>query len=222
MSESDYVEVYVPPEEMAEAARQLLDAAGDTPERVLTISGGFRVPADVASAAGLSPSEENAVDAETAGKTTGARSEEGGYADRIIAQEVEAGRATPQAVGAVFAQNAPNDSAVELDAARDEDDQDGPREAAEVRADATVEQQVAAAPPEQQEPRQEAPRQEARNEDEPGQHRAEERREDRDDAADLHGEELDEALERAGLSKSGRVAEKQERLREHRAGRDQK
>lgn len=37
------------------------------------------------------------------------------------------------------------------------------------------------------------------------------------EAAELHGKALDKALERAGLSKSGTVAEKQERLAEYEA-----
>jgi hypothetical protein len=39
----------------------------------------------------------------------------------------------------------------------------------------------------------------------------------KDDASQLHGKELEDALDEAGLSKSGTVKEKQKRLAEHRA-----
>jgi hypothetical protein len=204
VSEQDYVEVYAPPGEQREVARQLLEAAGDDRDRVETVTGGFRVPAGVAEAAGLSPSEGGSVDAAAAGRTTEGSAEVGGYADRLIAEEVERGRATAESVGAVFRQNAPNPEAAELDANRDEDDQDGARGAAEteVRADDVV---ATGAEEQQQATSQESTSQESAQ---GGQQR---------DEADLHGRELEEALEAEGLPKSGTVAEKQARLAAHRA-----
>lgn len=63
MSEPKYVEVFARPEDMQDTAIQLLAAAGDTPEVVATVSGGFRVPAEVAAAAGISTADDGAVDA---------------------------------------------------------------------------------------------------------------------------------------------------------------
>jgi len=61
---TEYVDVYVKNGDQQETARRLLDAAGTEPDTVDTITGGFRVPAPVAAAAGYGPGEATSVDAE--------------------------------------------------------------------------------------------------------------------------------------------------------------
>lgn len=111
MSETspEFVEVFVNPEDMHATAVQLLEAAGDTPEVVATVSGGFRVPADVAAKAGITTGDDNAVDVAAvegyaANNTAPAQREAQaeGVADAPAGitggQEPEAGQPTP-AVG---------------------------------------------------------------------------------------------------------------------------
>jgi hypothetical protein len=137
VAETEYVEVYVPPEDMQQTARKLLDAAGDTRaeiERVETISGGFRVPKEIADAAGVSADDDNAVDpAETGGQRARQLSGEAVSGDAVIEGERERGTATPEAVGAVFQQNSPDGSG--SDAGADEGEQPRGSGPAEVRAD---------------------------------------------------------------------------------------
>lgn len=58
-----FVEIFTADADQPEVARKLLEAAGDAPEQVATVFGGFRVPAAIAEAAGYSASEDGAVDA---------------------------------------------------------------------------------------------------------------------------------------------------------------
>jgi hypothetical protein len=59
----DFVDIYAAPADQPPIARKLLEAAGDNPDVVRTIGDGFRVPAEIAAAAGYGPSDEAAVDA---------------------------------------------------------------------------------------------------------------------------------------------------------------
>jgi hypothetical protein len=118
MSETEYVEVYVASEDAPDTARELLDAAGDERYRVETITGGFRVPKSIADRAGLKVSDEAVLPRETA--------REGGLADSIINADLASGVASPESVGAVFAQNAPDRSQAQLDAAVAEGEQADP------------------------------------------------------------------------------------------------
>src|SRR4051794_1145341 len=67
MSDID-VEILAHPADQGPIARKLLDAAGDAPEAVRTISGGFLVPSEVAKAAGLArqsveaPAQDGVID----------------------------------------------------------------------------------------------------------------------------------------------------------------
>jgi hypothetical protein len=100
------VEVYVPPADLGEVARALLDAAGEDPvevEKVQTLSGGFRVPRDIADRAGVSPTDDNAVNpAATGTQAAFAPSPEPVSGDAVIKVEADRGTASREAVGAVF------------------------------------------------------------------------------------------------------------------------
>jgi hypothetical protein len=84
-----WVEVYVPPADLGDTARALLDAAGDDPveaDKVQTLSGGFRVPRDIADRAGVSPTDDNAVNpAATGTQAAFAPSPEPVSGDAVIA-----------------------------------------------------------------------------------------------------------------------------------------
>jgi hypothetical protein len=85
-------------------------------------------------------------------------------------------------------------------------------------------QETAREPAQEPAPRQEAAPEQTtlQEEDPPGRHASDEEDDGdlvRSTGSNLHGEELDDALEEAGLTKSGRVAEKQARLAEYRASR---
>lgn len=70
MSDARFVEVFARPEDMQDTAVALLAAAKDHPEVVATVSGGFRVPADVADAAGYGTGTDGSVDAAKAESDT--------------------------------------------------------------------------------------------------------------------------------------------------------
>jgi hypothetical protein len=181
-----WVEVYVPPDDLTGTAKKLLDAAGEDPveiEKVQTLSGGFRVPRGIADAAGVSPTDDNAVDpAATGTQAAFAPSAEPVSGDAVIAEEAERGTATAEAVGAVFD---PPTEAVGGDAVIAADTERG---AASPEAVGAVSTQNPTG-------------------DDPG-----------DDPGDLlRGDDLDDALKAAGLSTAGRVADKRQRLAEHRA-----
>jgi hypothetical protein len=198
-AETEYVEVYVPPEDMQSTARKLLDAAGEERteiEKVETVMGGFRVPKSIADKAGISTEDDDTVDPSSTGSQR-ARTLSGQRvsADDLIREEVERGSATPEAVGAVFRQNAPDGEDASLDAARDEGaavggDGEQAGEQAAGRTDTT---------------------------ELPAQQQGQPRHAQETPAEELHGEDLDNALEQAGLPKTGRVAEKQQRLADYRA-----
>jgi hypothetical protein len=104
-----YVEVFVRPEDMQATAQALLDAAGEDVEAVQTVSGGFWVPEGIASAAGITPTDDRSVDPERTGDLA-AREGSGSVvsADQVIADAIASGQVSPQAVGAVFASNSPS------------------------------------------------------------------------------------------------------------------
>jgi hypothetical protein len=104
-----YVEVFVRPEDMQATAQALLDAAGEDVEAVQTVSGGFWVPEGIASAAGITPTDDRSVDPERTGDLA-AREGSGAVvsADQVIADAIASGQVSPQAVGAVFASNSPS------------------------------------------------------------------------------------------------------------------
>jgi hypothetical protein len=170
---------------------------------VETISGGFRVPKEIADAAGVSADDDNAVDpAETGGQRARQLSGEAVSGDAVIESERERGAATPEAVGAVFQQNSPDGSGA--DASSDEGEQPRGGGPAEVRADDAVSGASPSA---------------TGGGGAPGGGGGSGGGDDQIAAtgSDLHGDELDDALEEAGLPKTGRVAEKQARLAEHRS-----
>jgi hypothetical protein len=92
MAETEYVEILVGVNDQPEIARKLLDAAGDNPEVVRTISAppGFRVPKSVAESAGYSAAEGDvaAVDA---------RAIEGYAVENVTAGPAEAGARSGEA-----------------------------------------------------------------------------------------------------------------------------
>jgi hypothetical protein len=104
----EYVEVFVRPEDMQATAQALLDAAGEDVESVQTISGGFWIPEAIATAAGISATDDRSVDPERTGDLE-AREGSGAVvsADDVIADAIASGQVSPQAVGAVFASNSP-------------------------------------------------------------------------------------------------------------------
>jgi hypothetical protein len=194
MTDTDWVEVYVPPEDMPETARKLLDAAGeDRIPEVQTYNGGFRVPADVADKAGVSVKDDNAIDADAStprGEANARRAEDddgdrpvgtpdaGGSADAVIEQREQVLEENPA--------HAPTGVVAET-----------------AGVEVTAEQQEAAA--------------RASGSQQTGGQREAARGSAQPPAEDLHGQELDDALEKAGLSRSGLVAEKQARLAEWQA-----
>jgi hypothetical protein len=201
VTETEYVEVYVPPEDMRDTARKLLEAAGENRaqiERVETISGGFRVPKEIADAAGVSAGDDNAVDpGETGGQRARQLSGEAVSGDAIIEAERERGAATPEAVGAVFQQNSPDGTGADASVDDGGDGEARRSEPAQVRADDIISGSGTAG----------ARSGTAGDAEDPI----------AATGSDLHGDELDAALEEAGLPKTGRVAEKQARLAEHRS-----
>jgi hypothetical protein len=213
-----WVEVYVPPADLGEVARALLDAAGEDPvevEKVQTLSGGFRVPRDIADRAGVSPTDDNAVNpAATGTQAAFAPSPEPVSGDAVIAEEADRGTATAEAVGAVFD---PSTEAVSGDAVITAEADSGnatPEAVGAVfaqnsptgeGADANADDD---AQPEQPEPE---------ADEEPEQQSDEEPQPEEQSDTDLRGEDLDDALRAAGLSAYGRVADKRARLAAHRA-----
>jgi hypothetical protein len=65
VSEPQFVDIYALPVDQPTIARELLAAAGDQQELVRTISEGFRVPADIAAAAGYAAGDAEVVDSES-------------------------------------------------------------------------------------------------------------------------------------------------------------
>jgi hypothetical protein len=202
-----WVEVYVPPADLGEVARKLLDAAGDDPgeiEKVQTLSGGFRVPRDIADTAGVSPADDNAVNpAATGGQAAFAPASEPVSGDAVIAAETDRGTATAEAVGAVFD---PPAEAVSGDAVITAEADSG--NATPEAVGAVFEQNSPTGEGADANADEDAQQPETEGEDES-------RGEDPADPA-LHGTGLDDALRAAGLSTYGRVADKRRRLAEHR------
>jgi hypothetical protein len=189
-----FVEVYVSPEEMPEVARQLLDAAGEERvERVETISGGFRVPRDIADAAGVSPFDDTAVDPARTGSQA-ARESSGRVVsgDEVIAGEIESGAASPAAVGAVFASNSPTGEDLTGGGQPEDETQAEDGQPPEPDAQPEVETQGEG----EEQPELPQPEQE----------------QEQSEAEQLRGDDLDRALRQAGLPLSGTAREKRARL----------
>jgi hypothetical protein len=217
-----WVEVYVPPADLGDTARALLDAAGDDPveaDKVQTLSGGFRVPRDIADRAGVSPTDDNAVNpAATGTQAAFAPSPEPVSGDAVIAEEADRGTATAEAVGAVFD---PSAEAVSGDAVISGEADSGnatPEAVGAVfaqnsptgeGADANADDDAQPEQPEAQADDSQSDDAQAEPDEEP---QPEEQSE-----GDLRGEDLDDALRAAGLSAYGRVADKRARLAAHRA-----
>jgi hypothetical protein len=211
-----WVEVYVPPADLGDTARTLLDAAGEDPvdvDKVQTLSGGFRVPRDIADRAGVSPTDDNAVNpAATGTQAAFAPSPEPVSGDAVIKVEADRGTASREAVGAVFdppTEPVSGDAVIqgEADSGNASPEavgavfaQNSPTgEGADANADDDAQPQ----------PEPEADDAQAEADEEP---QPEEQSEE-----DLRGEDLDDALRAAGLSAYGRVADKRARLAAHRA-----
>jgi hypothetical protein len=212
-----WVEVYVPPADLGEVARALLDAAGEDPveaEKVQTLSGGFRVPRDIADRAGVSPTDDNAVNpAATGTQAAFAPSPEPVSGDAVIKVEADRGTATREAVGAVFD---PPTEAVSGDAVIQGEADSGNASPEAVGAvfaqnSPTGEGADANADDDAQ------PQPEPEADEEPEQQSDEEPQPEEQSEGDLRGEDLDDALRAAGLSAYGRVADKRARLAAHRA-----
>jgi hypothetical protein len=210
-----WVEVYVPPADLGDTARKLLDAAGEDPvdvEKVQTLSGGFRVPRDIADRAGVSPTDDNAVNpAATGTQAAFAPSPDPVSGDAVIAEEADRGTASREAVGAVFD---PSAEAVSGDAVITAEADSGKATpeavgAVFVQNSPTGEGADANADDDAQPEQPEAQAEDAQADEEP---QPEEQSEE-----DLRGEDLDDALRAAGLSAYGRVADKRARLAAHRA-----
>jgi hypothetical protein len=107
--------------------------------------------------------------------------------DAVISGEADSGNATPEAVGAVFAQNSPTGEGADANA-----DDDAQPEQPEAQADDSQSDDAQAEPDEEPQPEEQS-------------------------EGDLRGEDLDDALRAAGLSAYGRVADKRARLAAHRA-----
>jgi hypothetical protein len=202
-----WVEVYVPPADLGDTARALLDAAGEDPtdiEKVQTLSGGFRVPRDIADRAGVSPTDDNAVNpAATGTQAAFAPSPEPVSGDAVIKVEADRGTASREAVGAVFDPPTEPVSGDAVITAEADSGNASPEAVGAVFAQnsPTGEGQDANADDDAQ------PQPEAEADEEPGEQASE----------DLRGEDLDDALRAAGLSAYGRVADKRARLAAHRA-----
>lgn len=77
-----FVEIFTANADQPETARKLLAAAGDAPEQVATVFGGFRVPVAIAEAAGFAATDTDAVDSEAvAGAALANTSAAGGVVD---------------------------------------------------------------------------------------------------------------------------------------------
>jgi hypothetical protein len=211
------VEVYVPPADLGEVARALLDAAGEDPveaEKVQTLSGGFRVPRDIADRAGVSPTDDNAVNpAATGTQAAFAPSPEPVSGDAVIKAEADRGTASREAVGAVFdppAEPVSGDAVIQGEA---DSGNASPEAVGAVFAQnsPTGEGQDANADDDAQ------PQPEPEADEEPEQQSDEEPQPEEQSEGDLRGEDLDDALRAAGLSAYGRVADKRARLAAHRA-----
>lgn len=177
---AEFVEIYASGADQPGIARKLLDAAADRPEVVRTVSGGFRVPADVADAAGFSAGDPDAVDARaTAGAALAQTAIDG---DSPVA-DVLGGHA-PTSLPAKVDGGPGHLTDQRIDGPADTDDRP-----AEVQVAAETGDVVAPDP----------------------------RADGGGDVAELTGQALDDALEAAGLPKTGRADEKRARLAAHRA-----
>jgi hypothetical protein len=215
-----WVEVYVPPADLGDVARALLDAAGEDPveaDKVQTLSGGFRVPRDIADRAGVSPTDDNAVNpAATGTQAAFAPSPEPVSGDAVIAEEADRGTASPARPSGRC--STPQTEAVSGDAVIQGEADSGnasPEAVGAVFAQNSPTGEGADANADDD--AQPQPEPEADDWQPTTQQSDEEPQPEEQSEEDLRGEDLDDALRAAGLSAYGRVADKRARLAAHRA-----